>query len=586
MMALRYVQRLAVLFVLLTCTSLLYLRQSSSSFESHPLPQNVGHHHYATVSRGYSVKPLVYIFPQYYTFPDNDRLHGKNFTEWVNVKKVTHNRYGLETIRPHESIGFYNGLTYETRHRYGKFLKDYGFHGAVFHHYWFAGRPVMEHVIEEMLRDGEPNIPFMLSWANEPWSARWDGTGGSGGILIAQDYGLQKEWRKHFDWLLPFFRHPQYIRSEGRIQFVVYNPMHLGSLGPHMWAAFRHWAVEEGLGGMDIIETRWGPFGSESWQGNPPDAVNEFHPHVEGYDHAKYSATTRLSRVYHRGTMACWDTTPRHATDHKDIAQPFCHPKNWQWHLVEMLHKIKSEPNPIGAENFLFINALNEWGEGNSLEPSAQFGDGYGIAMKNALEISEKEHVWLDTLMEDGIARNKEVDPLMNQTAEVCVIVRTTPDDGDEKPFKLSALLRSLQAQNNQNWRAVVVQTNQSDFRGLDQLVIKPLDARIRRVVVPEDAAEVLESDVGGYKTTDWLVKNITDSDPGCAKARYFLVVNGGDRFEPHAFDSISEIISDMIGLNVESRQTLWNHAQLQELTWNDTCSRLENVSSNLHFLR
>jgi hypothetical protein len=580
MMSNRFVQRLAVVLVLLTCTSLLYLNQSSS-FRSHPLPQSVGVHHYTKVSRDYSIKPLVYIFPQYYTFSDNDRLHGKNFTEWVNVKKVTHNRYGLETIRPHESIGFYDGLSHETRHRYGQYLKDYGFHGAVFHHYWFDGRPVMEHVIEEMLKDGEPDIPFMLSWANEPWSARWDGTGGSGGVLIAQEYGLQKEWRAHFDWLLPFFRHPKYIRSEGRIQFVVYNPMHIGNLGPHMWAAFRQWAIEEGLGGMDIIETRWGPFGSESWAGHPPDAINEFHPHVNGRDPAKYSSSTRLSRVYHRGTLACWDTTPRHSTDGKDVAEPFCHPRTWQWHLVEMLQKIKSEPNPIGSENFLFINAMNEWGEGNSIEPSAQFGEGYGIAMKNALEISEKEHVWADTQTEDAIVRNTEVAPLMNQTADVCVIVRTTPANADDRAFKLTSMLTSLQGQNNQNWRAVVVQTNKEDFWGLDRLVLKSLDARVRCIRVPEHAASVLEGDDNGFKTTDWLVKNITDADAGCAAARYLLVAEGGDRFESTAFDSVVDAKSDMVGLNAESRETLWNHAQLQVFTWNDTCTRLENVSSN-----
>jgi hypothetical protein len=164
----------------------------------------------------------------------------------------------------------------------------------------------MEHVIQKMLEDGEPNIPFMLSWANEPWSARWDGSGASGKVLIAQDYGLHAAWRKHFEWLLPFFRHPQYIRSNGKIQFVVYNPTHIGHIGPLMFAAFRRWAIEDGLGGMDIIETRWGE-GSDkipdSWAGHPPDAVNEFAPHAGGRDQALYSSLKKMARVYHRGTL-------------------------------------------------------------------------------------------------------------------------------------------------------------------------------------------------------------------------------------------------------------------------------------------
>lgn len=393
-------RKLAVPVALALCAGylLLYSYQTTFSFHQHKLPSFNSEHlppppPPLDFAKDYSIKPVAYIFPQYYVFEDNNRLHGENFTEWVNVKKVTHNAFGLETIRPHESIGYYNGLEYSTRKRQGEFLRESGFYGAVFHHYWFAGRPVMEHVVEAMLEDGEPNIPFMLSWANEPWTARWEGAGGTGTTLIAQEYGLHAAWRKHFDWLLPFFRHPQYIRSEGKVQFVVYNPMHIGHLGPHMFAAWRQWAIEEGLGGMDIIETRWGEEslkGMTQWEGHPPDAINEFQPHAGGLDYAKFSAMKRLSRVYHRGTMACWDTTPRHPSDGRAQCLPACHPKPWQNHLVEMFRKIKSDPNPTGAENFFFVNALNEWGEGNAIEPSVQFGNGYGEAMKNAMQITGK----------------------------------------------------------------------------------------------------------------------------------------------------------------------------------------------------
>lgn len=163
----RHFQKLAILSTLLLCTSLLYFHRSPIPYLERQIPQlssNGTHHVSQALQRAdYSIKPLVYIFPQYYVFEDNNRLHGENFTEWVNVKKVTHNAFGLETIRPHESIGFYNGLELKTRERQGRFLRDHGFYGAVFHHYWFAGRPVMEHVIQKMLDDGEPNVPFMLS---------------------------------------------------------------------------------------------------------------------------------------------------------------------------------------------------------------------------------------------------------------------------------------------------------------------------------------------------------------------------------------------------------------------------------------
>lgn len=364
------------------------------------------------------------------------------------------------------------------------------------------------------------------------------------------------------------------------MQFVVYNPGHVAHLGPHMWAAFRQWAVEEGLGGMDIIETRWGDDGADSWKGHPPDAVNEFHPHVAGRDPTMFPAIRRLSRVYHRGTLACWDTTPRHPTDFKAVAEPFCHPKTFKWQLVEMLRKIKSDPNPIGAENFLFVNALNEWGEGNSLEPSQQFGDGYGVAMREAMEISDKEHVWFDIQTEDSLARDKEISAtVMNATADVCVLVRTSLEDAEHGEYKLTAMLRSLIAQRNQNWRAVVVQTDKREFWGLDQLVLQTLDSRIRYQTTPPEESHILEVNDDGWTATDWFVKNLKKSDAGCANAGYILITDGKNTYEPDAFSAASQTWGDMIGLNVESRQTQWDHPMLQNVTWNETCTRLENVS-------
>ncbi|CZS98223.1 uncharacterized protein RAG0_07028 [Rhynchosporium agropyri] len=573
----RHFQRLAIPTILL-CMILLYFRQSSIKYIQYQIPQLSSNGHVTATPKGYSIKPLVYIFPQYYEFEDNDRLHGKNFTEWVNVKKVTHNQYGLETIRPHESIGFYNGLEFSTRERQGRFLRDHGYYGAVFHHYWFAGRPVMDHVIQKMLEDGEPNVPFMLSWANEPWSARWDGSGGNGKVLIAQDYGLQVAWRKHFDWLLPFFRHPKYIRSNGRLQFAVYNPTHIGHVGPHMFAAWRQWAVEEGLGGMDIIETRWGDKKPDAWEEHPPDAINEFAPHAGGRDQSTLSSLKKISRVYHRGTLACWDTTPRHPTDNLAVAVPTCHPRTWENHLVEMFRKIKTEPNPIGSENFLFVNALNEWGEGNAIEPSAQFGDGYGVAMKNALAISEKKHIWADMVIKNGLVRDAEIASIMEQKADACVLIRTSPDHAEDKIFKLSAMLRSLKAQYNRNWRAVVFQPDGKEFHDFKSVITQTLDARIKHVQVPKDAEiPQLGGNVTIHNATDWVIRELEKLSPGCASARYLLVTDGSNTYEPTAFEVLSGS-QDMIGLNVESPQKIWDHPKLQNKTWNARCSLLQDT--------
>lgn len=71
----------------------------------------------------YSIKPIVYVFPQFHPIPENDKFWGKNFTEWVNVQKLSVNYYGVDTPRPTEEVGFYNLLDLSTRKRWTDTIK-------------------------------------------------------------------------------------------------------------------------------------------------------------------------------------------------------------------------------------------------------------------------------------------------------------------------------------------------------------------------------------------------------------------------------------------------------------------------------
>jgi len=548
--------------------------QVRDTFEAPEIPEKNSTPSIVTAT--YSIKPLVYIFPQYYPFPENDKIWGANFTEWDNVRKATHNIFGLETIRPHESVGYYNGLSLETRQRQGQFIRDHGIYGAVYHHYWFAGKPVMDHVIQAMLVDGEPNVPFMLSWANEPWTARWDGLD-QGKIFIAQNYGNAEDWKYHFDFLLPFFRHPNYIRSEGRVQFVVYKAEHMHNTGPRMFAAWRTWAKEAGFE-MDIIETRWA---GERWNNGIPDGVNEFQPHVSGFDHAYHPHSRRINRVYHRGTLVCWDSTPRHVTDGGGHPCPTCHPHTWQHYMVEMFKRIKEDPNPVGVENFLFINALNEWGEGNAMEPSVQFGYGYGEAMLNAISISEKEHSWPDTVLKIGIERQSTLKVAHTDQPDICVVAQVSPDHTNIHTFKLEALLTSLQKQHNKAWRLLLFQSNDRAFSELDDIAYKPMDPRISIVRIPDELRKQYSNEDAGSLGTDWMIKNLHSARSGCENAKYMLITDGGNTYEPNAFDITysAALPNQLLQMNLESQHTLWDHDALQDMQWDEYCVRIMLVS-------
>jgi hypothetical protein len=79
--------------------------------------------------------------------------------------------------------------------------------------------------------------------------------------------------------------------------------------------------------------------------------------------------------------MPMWDNTPRLKTKLGVFynSSPALY-RNW---LSDVLKKFKPYSE---EENFVFINAWNEWGEGNHLEPCQKWGHQYLQATREALE--------------------------------------------------------------------------------------------------------------------------------------------------------------------------------------------------------
>jgi len=162
-----------------------------------------------------------------------------------------------------------------------------------------------------------------------------------------------------------------------------------------------------------------------------------------------------------------------------------------------------------------FVNALNEWGDGNVLEPSKQFGDGYGKAMKNAIEMSEKMYIWADKYMEQGLALFSQ-ETHTNKNVDICVLIRALPEHHGGTVYNLPTALRFLQAQNNPNWRAMVYQTKDKEFDGIRNLIFSTFDPGIELL----DRFKIPTNDSSGadYQITDWVIKQLNESKP-CASA-------------------------------------------------------------------
>lgn len=249
--------------------------------------------------------------------------------------------------------------------------------------------------------------------------------------------------------------------------------------------------------------------------------------------------------------------------------------------LIAVLRRIKLDPNPLGEENFLFINALNEWGEGNVLEPTKQWGDRFSQALRGAVDYADQALPWLDEVIREGEELEAEVLDADSQV-DVCVIVQ---DSLGRMPWtdvwQLSTLLRSLQAQRNPRWRAVVVPgSKEANMAGINAQVMDASDPRIKAHEIPQELKDRHDSD----NVTDWVIQEIDTLSPSCGSASYMLVTDATWTYDPYAFDAASEQKSDIIGLNFMSQERMKQlNIRGGGLAWDDRCSRfLEPASLEL----
>ncbi len=331
----------------------------------------------------HKVKVMAYVFPQFHELPLNDRLWGKGFTEWTMLDRIMRNKYG-DIIRKPSETGNYNLLSRFVRKRYADLSREFGIYGFVFHHYYFASEgPVMDRWAKYMLRDGHPNTNYFFSWANEAWTRNWDG--GDREVLVGQDYGNQTVWREHFDYLVPYFQHANYLHINGCAAFAIYKPWHEDLL--RMIPRWRQWARETaGVGCLHLIGSLFG-VPQNATLGDYFDATAEFQPH------AMPTLSNGRPSFHYRGLLAGWDASPRHIRDNnapvvRENHTSYEHTQGNTWKAV-LVEEIRN-PNPLN-NSFVFINAWNEWGEGNVLEPNSVYGRGLLQAMKKALTEADDE---------------------------------------------------------------------------------------------------------------------------------------------------------------------------------------------------
>jgi len=365
-------------------------------------------------------KVVAFYLPQFHTIPENDEWWGKGFTEWTNVKKAIPLFEGHYQPRVPLNKNYYDLSNIENMKWQVDIAQKHGIYGFCFYHYWFSEKPLLEKPLLNFLNHNEINMPFCLCWANESWTNAWakpDNT-----ILIEQKYGEKEEWKRHFNFLLPFFKDSRYIVEENKPLIVIYRPY----LFDKMIEMLDYWnelSKTNGFDGIKVASQRFEKPEKSKVLFDYLDYHIEYQPNrcfeeiqkqsfimkglVSFQDYIlktfnldlsfrkkkgkliKYSFDDLWEQILKEkpisekaiaGAFVGFDNTPRYKYRGRIVINST--PEKFKYFFSKQIEHIEKEYN----NDFIFVFAWNEWGEGGYLEPDEKNGFAYLEAIKESLE--------------------------------------------------------------------------------------------------------------------------------------------------------------------------------------------------------
>ncbi|MFS7246089.1 glycoside hydrolase family 99-like domain-containing protein [Rahnella inusitata] len=357
------------------------------------------------------MKTIAFYLPQFHEIEENNKWWGDGFTEWTNVKKSKPLFKGHYQPREPLDDNYYNLLNKKTLEWQASLAKEYSVDGFCFYHYWFNGTRLLDKPAEILLENKDIDLPFLFSWANEPWTRSWDGSHRD--VLMAQDYGDENDWLIHFNYLKPFFEDDRYIKYNGKPVFLLYRSASFERCAE--WISFwRKLASNTKFKDIHFVSSLTS-FENDS-RDLGFDAELNFEP-MSTMAHGKVNAhaiqrklLSRIKKVsnkifntdyvehvqsyqdiwnkilnkefdsnHYSGAFVDWDNSPRKKT--KSLVMKGASPVTFHDNFEKLYRKSLSSQVP-----FLFINAWNEWAEGTYLEPDKKNGYGYLESIKNVVE--------------------------------------------------------------------------------------------------------------------------------------------------------------------------------------------------------
>lgn len=347
-------------------------------------------------------KVFAMYLPQYHEIEENSKFWGEGFTDWVGVRNSIPLYNSHRQPRVPLNGNYYDLAKVENIRWQCKLARKSGIDGFGIYHYWFnENQNVLDKPPKLILDNDDIGISFFFAWDNTSWVRSWSRIRGndwfpngeksqritSPQVLIQYDIGKEPQWKKHFAWLLPFFKDSRYEKYENKPLFMILNPSQEIMKMAEYWQEL---ARENGFDGVHIIY-RWDAVhvndnrlikneyafmyepSTSGWSGFVPRALNRISRSlgITGLKKYNYDKIWRQILRYakknvNKKMLYCafvdYDDTPRRGTNGRVIEgmtiQKF-------YAYFKKLYSLSNEQ----GKKYMFITAWNEWGEGAYLEP-------------------------------------------------------------------------------------------------------------------------------------------------------------------------------------------------------------------------
>lgn len=338
---------------------------------------------------------IAFYLPQFHPITENDKVWGKNFTEWTNVTSDVPRFIGHQQPILPSDTGFYDLRLEQNMQDQIERAKKHGLYGFCFYYYWFSGKCILDTPLHTFLKHKKWDFNFTICWANENWTKRWDGRDNE--VIIAQQY--------HDDDPLKFIMEvedilldPRYITENGNPVLLVFRASELKDPSGYacVWREYFRNKHNKGLHLVSIV----------SFEDKDPreygfDAAVDFAPQSsffknDAFDDHKYphvDVRDRLLDVNFTGVVADYRKIALNdkTYDYFDFPAYACVTPSWdndarkkgkgfvmvnenpdiyyRWFDNVLKRETAKTTSPI-----VFINAWNEWAEGAVLEPTRHYG--------------------------------------------------------------------------------------------------------------------------------------------------------------------------------------------------------------------